>query len=113
MIRFLLSALAIVLVAAFVTKPSEADIDRMLRERIAAEIDSGAGLDLNDAGAQIALGLCRVNRDACVELLRQVVRVEYEDELLYARIDADLPGKGPRTCIGAFTRVVCPGFLNN
>jgi len=113
MLRIALVCLVALLVAAFVTKPSEADIDRMLRERIAAEIESGAGLDPNDPAARIALGLCRVNQATCVELLRRVVSVEYEDELLYARINADLPGKGPHTCIGAFTRVVCPGFLND
>ncbi|WP_300516857.1 hypothetical protein [Aliiroseovarius sp.] len=113
MMRFMLVVLALTLAGAFVTKPSGADVDRMLRERIAAEIDRGAGLDPNDPAAQIALGLCRVNQAACVDLLRQVLRVDYEDELFYARIEADLPGRGKRTCIGAFTRVVCPGFLND
>ena len=113
MTRFLLALLTIALIGAFVTKPSEGDIDRMLRERLSAEIEAGAGLDQSDPAAAVVLGLCRANRSACIELLSQFVRIDYEDELLYARIEADLPGQPRRTCIGAFTKVACPGFLND
>ncbi len=109
MFRFLFLAVTLALVAAFVTKPSPQDIDLILRQQLAAEIDRGAGLDAADPAAQIALGLCRVNRDACVELLAQLVRIDYEDKTLYARVTADLPGQPSQVCFGAFTRVFCPG----
>ncbi len=109
MFRFLFLAVILALVAAFVTKPSPQNIDLILRERLAAEIDRDTGLDAADTTAQIALGLCRVNRGACVELLAQLTRIEYEDKTLYARVTADLPGQPPQVCYGAFTRVFCPG----
>lgn len=113
MLRFLLVLIIAGVVAAFVTKPSEGDINLMVRERLAAEIDSGAGLDASEPGAQLVLGLCNSNRSACIDLLSQFVRIDYEDELFYARIVATLPGKGPTTCIGAFTKVACPSFLQD
>ena len=111
MLRFILIVVVVGLAAAFVTKPSEGDIDRLVRERLAVEIESGAGIDPANNGGQLILSLCRANRNACVDILSQFVGVEYEDELLYARIRATLPGQSARTCIGAFTKVVCPGFL--
>ncbi len=113
MFRFLLILVVAVLIGAFVTKPSEGDINLMLRERLAAEIENGAGLDASDPGAQLVLGLCKSNRAACIDLLSQFVRVGYEDEILYARLDVTLPGKSRRSCIAAFTTVACPGFLQD
>ena len=112
MLRLILILIVGLIVALLVTKPNEADIDRMVRERLAVEIENGAGIDPANNGGQLILSLCRSNRAACVDILSQFVGVEYEDELFYARIRATLPGQPTRTCIGALTQVVCPGFLS-
>ena len=113
MLRLALICLAALLVAAFVTKPSDADVDRLLRERLATQIEDGAGIDPTNSGGQLLLGLCKSNRAACVDLLRQFVSLDVEDELFYTRIEARWPGRDTVTCIGALTRVMCPAILQD
>lgn len=113
MTKLIVTLLGLLAVAAFFTKPSEGEVDRLLRERLAAEIESGAGVDADNSGGQLLLTLCKSNRAACVDLLRQFVSLGVEDELFYTRIEAQWPGRDKVTCIGALTRVMCPAILQD
>ncbi len=108
---FLLVALVIVAGVAFLTKPTEADAEAVLREQVTllvAREDIGAG---RSTGENLALAACKLRPNDCYDLLRSAMDITFTDQTLFLRVDLKgLDRTG--TCYGAFTQFVCPGGLN-
>ncbi|MCI2400297.1 hypothetical protein [Aliiroseovarius subalbicans] len=113
MFKFLLGLIAAGLIALVATKPSEVDIEDLLHDRLKAEVEAGAGLDPEDPVQQLILGLCKSSGAGCINLIRQFIQVEYEGEIIYARVSASMPGGKSIKCIGAARQVFCPDFLQD
>lgn len=93
--------------AAFATRPSEPDVRELLRERIEAQIDAGAGVEPDDELGQILLGLCQVSSRNCAGLVEQLVELDYDSRVLWANvIIGGRVGEGT-SCVAAFSRLLC------
>jgi hypothetical protein len=108
MLRWALGLAIALAAAAFVTRPSEADVEEALRAALyqrlfTEEIDAGREM-LGNA----AIIACRIDPSTCFEILREGLEVTYEDRVLYVK--ATVEGFGRRAeCWGAFGRFTCPG----
>lgn len=108
LIKLLIAVAGLAAVAAFFTRPGPEDVDEALRralfERLfTTEIDAGRDM----LGNAVLIG-CRLDPNACFEILRQGLEVGFEDRYLYVRVSVE--GFGRRAeCWGAFTRFSCPG----
>lgn len=93
---------------AFLTKPTEADAEDVLREEVTMavateEIGEGRG-----TGENLALAACKLRPRDCYDLLRSGLDVRYTDRTLWLQVDVE--GFDRRaTCYGVFGRFVCPG----
>lgn len=112
MLRWLLIALVIAAGAAFLTRPTETDVEVRVQEMLRAEIADGSTPDTDDPAVRLLFAACQSNLDACAELARAMMTVRYEDRRLYARVDAEGFGK-TATCYAAYTRLYCPDGLQD
>ena len=107
-LKLLIGAGLAAALAAILTKPGPEDVEEALRRALfeklfTEEIDAG-----RDMLGNAAIIGCRLDPQACFELLRAGMEVTYEDKVLYSRVTVE--GFGRRAeCIGAFTRFNCPG----
>lgn len=93
--------------AAFATRPSEPDVRELLRDRIEAQIESGAGVEPDDDLGQLLLGICQVSARNCASLVEQMVEVSYDNRLLWANVViGGRVGEGT-ACLAAFSRLIC------
>ncbi|MCB2130358.1 MAG: hypothetical protein KDE03_15145 [Rhodobacteraceae bacterium] len=106
----LISVLAVILallaLAAWLTRPGIAEFDAMMKtevERWIARTDVDAG---SDAIATVALVGCKLKPSACFDLLRQTFDIKEENRTLYTRFSVKGLGR-ETTCTGAFTRIWC------
>ncbi len=106
--RFLIGLLVLAAVAAYFTKPEEADAEAVLREQVmigVAKEDIGQG---RSTAENLALTACKLRPNDCYDLLRSGLDVTYTDQHLFLKVD--LEGYERRaTCYGAFGQFVCPG----
>ena len=96
--------------AAYLTKPSEADAERILRAQamnFVAKEDVGVG---RSAAENIALTACKLRLSDCYELLRSGLDATFTDHTLYVKF-AMTGFDRKATCYGAFTQFVCPDGL--
>ncbi len=99
--------LAALVGAAFATCPSEPDVRELLRERIEAQIDAGAGVAPDDDLGQVLLGICQVSPRNCASLVEQIVDLDYENRILWGNVTiGGRVGEGT-SCVAIFSRLVC------
>lgn len=98
-------------IAAFATKPSEADVERMLKDQMISSINKTSVDPKRDLFGSLILFGCKFGPEPCYELLRQTMEVVYEDELLYAKISVHA-NERRMNCLGLFNQLRCPKFLN-
>lgn len=106
--RFLVLLLFLAAGAAYLTKPSEADAEGALRERVMSAVarqELGAG---RNTGENLALAACKLRPNDCYELLRAGLDVVFEDRTLYLKVDV-AGFERQASCYGVFLRFFCPG----
>ncbi len=106
--RFFLMLVILLAGVAFVTAPGRGAGELKLREALQAEL---ARTDLAQVDAplgRVALAACKVDADACYDLVREMLTVEYQHRKLYSVFTVEGFGK-TATCYGVLTRYVCPG----
>lgn len=96
--------------ALFATKPTKAEIERMFRDELIAEVQSAQPGDIAQFGL---LWICRSNMAECTELLRAMFRVEVEDQVLWQRVTFTVGRGDPLHCLGVLNQTYCPNFLND
>ena len=108
--RFLFLVLVLGAAAAFFTKPSEEKAEALLGEMIMSGINSqDISLEKSAAGNALLLG-CKLRPSDCLKVLRTQLSTQYEDYTLVSTFAAQ--GLGFKAwCIGAFTKLTCPGGL--
>ena len=106
-IAALLAILAILALAAWATRPGEAEFDALVKgliERKIATTDIGASGD--DALGTIALVGCKLRPTDCVKLIRDTLDVTIVRHAFHTSYG--LKGLGREaTCTGAFTKIWC------
>lgn len=94
--------------AAYLTKPTEADAEALLRDQVMARVATEEVGEGRDAASNIALAACKLRPNDCYELLRSGMDVRYTDKTLWLQVDVE--GMDRRvTCYGVFGRFFCPG----
>jgi len=111
MFRLLLIIIVLAGVAAYLTKPSQADVEAQIRSLIGDAITAGQLDDVTDPAAMVLLATCQANPAGCAELALAAMDVRYEDRVIYARIDVAGFGR-QAVCYGLYTRLVCPRGLS-
>jgi hypothetical protein len=109
MLKFTLYALILAALAAAFTKPTAPAVDALLKDRTLAAV-TATQVDLADMGLDGALvSLCKLQPNACWDVISGLTTVTYDDRYLYAKIGVDRPGKGngPQTCYAAFRQLWC------
>ncbi|MCO6383901.1 MAG: hypothetical protein JXQ91_12275 [Vannielia sp.] len=109
-IIWLIAILAIAGLAAAFTKPSEADVEAELKALFLQRLASTNPSAQQDGGAFALTLMCKADQDACYEIVRAGLDVNYDDRTLYAAIDVSGFGEDIR-CYGAFTRFFCDGDI--
>ncbi len=93
--------------AGFATRPSEPDVRELLRARIDAQIEQGAGVAEDDALGQMLLGICQVAPGSCSSLVEQLVDIDYENRYLWANVTIGGRIGDGTDCFAAFSRLIC------
>jgi len=94
--------------AMFATKPSNAEIEHKIAEKIYAEVQTTGASDL---ASGILLLTCKSNINECVQLLRSALTVRIEDKILWQNVRIG-SGKNAQNCLGVLDQLYCPNFLN-
>lgn len=103
----LLAIAAILALAAWATRPGEAEFDALLKAAIEQKIattDVGASGD--DALGTIALVGCKLRPTDCVKLIRDSLDVTVEKRAFTTRYKISGLNR-EATCTGAFTKIWC------
>lgn len=106
--KYLVLLLVLAAGAAFLTKPSEADAEAVLREQVMIGVameDIGEG---RSTGENLALAACKLRPSDCYDLLRSGLEVTYTDQTLFLKVDVE-GFERKATCYGVFGRFFCPG----
>ena len=110
--KYLILLLILAAGGAYLSKPSEADAEAVLREQVmigGATEELGAG---RNTGENLALAACKLRPNDCYDLLRSGLDVTYTDQALFLKVDVE--GFERRaTCYGAYTQFFCPGGFKN
>ncbi|HKL69992.1 hypothetical protein [Salibaculum sp.] len=110
MIRIVLVVGLVAALAAFVTRPTEAEIRDKARTLMQDSIERNELDDVADPALALVVAGCKADARGCAEVLSRATRIDHTDRRLYARIDAQGFGR-KATCYAAFTRLFCPGGL--
>ena len=106
--KYLVLLLVLAAGVAFLTKPSEADAEAVLREQViigVATQDLGEG---RSTGENLALAACKLRPSDCYDLLRSGLDVTYSDQTLFLKVDVE-GYERKATCYGVFGQFFCPG----
>ena len=104
--KFVLYGLVVLVLAAVFTKPTEEKVETLLKERTLAAVQA-TEVDLADMGLDGAMvTLCKLQPNACWDLVRGLTEITHEDRYLYAKIGVDGPG-APQVCYGVFRQLLC------
>lgn len=110
MFRILFSLALLAVVVAFATKPDPDQVEQLFREKVQSAIATQNTAKTINPAAKTALALCKLDANACFQLIRAGTDLKYSDKWLYARIDLAGFGK-TATCYGLFTRLMCTGDI--
>ncbi|MBU2981596.1 hypothetical protein KO498_07180 [Lentibacter algarum] len=109
--RFLFMVLALGAIAAFFTNPSEENAEAALGQMVVSGINSqDISVDKSAAGNALLIA-CKLRPKDCQKVLETQLSSQYNDYTLFSTFSAE--GLGMKTwCIGAFTKLTCPGGIN-
>lgn len=106
LVALILLGAVLALGAAF-TKPTEPDFTARIEARLLAQIDA-AQIDAEaDPARAVLLTACKLGRNQCVQVLRAMMTIDYEDKVLYSRAKVATGAGQPAICYGLFTKIVC------
>ena len=108
MIRFIFTIAIIAGLAALVTKPSEQRVEQILHDKIRDAIQDRALNTEGGAASVAATALCKLDPNACADLILSGAKIEYENKYVFATVDVKGFGR-EASCFGAFTTLLCPG----
>lgn len=94
------------------TRPTAADVERLVKEKIVAEV---AAEDINAADGflqNFATVACKLDTEGCYAQLRPLIKIEYRSKLIVSFVGITTGGK-KTNCIGAVKTLFCPNFLNS
>lgn len=104
--KYLFYGVVLALLVAAFTKPTAATVETLLKERTLAAVQS-AEVNLADMGLDGALvTLCKLQPNACWDVLRGLTEISVEDRYVYAKVGIDGPGD-PQVCYGVFRQLLC------
>ncbi len=106
--RMLVLLVVLVLGAAWLTKPEQADAEAALREQVMLSVARQELGEGRSTGENLALAACKLRPSDCYDLLRSGLEVTYTDRKLFVQVDVTGFERQAR-CYGAFTRFFCPG----
>lgn len=109
-IRFLLVSIVLLGAVAMVTAPGQGAGELKLRAALEQQLTT---TDLSKVDAplgKMALAACKLDPDACYEVVRDQIETRYEHHVIYSVYSVQGLGKSA-TCYGAFTQYFCPGGL--
>lgn len=106
MFRFII-LIAIAAGALFLGKPSEADVEALIAEKLHSAIMADDVERSDDPAAALLLELCRADASACTKLVQALIRTDYSDRTLFAQVELEGFGR-EATCYGVLTRLICP-----
>ncbi|TCP63042.1 hypothetical protein EV663_101307 [Rhodovulum bhavnagarense] len=78
-----------------------------IEARLLTQIDAARIDEETDPPRAVLLAACKLGRGQCVQVLRSMLSVTYEDRVLYSRVTVETAGGEPATCLGLFTKIVC------
>ena len=106
--RFLFMVLALAAIAAFFTNPSEEAAEAALGQMVVAGVNSqDISVDKSAAGNALLIA-CKLRPKDCQKVLSSQMNTQYDDYTLFSTFAAE--GLGMKAwCIGAFTKLTCPG----
>lgn len=108
MFRFLFFVIVVAAGAAYLTKPTQADAENLMREQALALVAKEEVGGDRSTGENLALTLCKLKPNDCYELVRSGIETQVTDRTFF--IEIALQGFERKvTCYGAFTTFVCPG----
>ncbi|WP_299920805.1 hypothetical protein [uncultured Pelagimonas sp.] len=109
MYKFLAGMIVMAAIGAFLSKPTQDDAYEEIAHLTRATLEQQ---QLHEAQGVRAAALlaCRLSPQSCVELLMSGLDLNYEDRILYAKIDLDGFGMEAK-CYGAFSKFYCPNGL--
>ncbi|WP_420010379.1 hypothetical protein [Tateyamaria sp.] len=98
---------AILAAILFATNPTEADVGAQIEAQVLEQIDAANVDEIADPVESMLVATCKLGRRQCASLIRNLISVEYTDNVLFSQVSAQL-GNGPATsCIGILTRLLC------
>jgi hypothetical protein len=103
----LILILALAAGALYLGKPSAADVDALIAEKLHAAILADDVERRDDPAAMLLLELCRADAGACTNLVQSLIRTRYRDRTLFAQVDLEGFGR-EATCYAALTKLYCP-----
>ncbi|MBK1636969.1 hypothetical protein [Rhodovulum adriaticum] len=106
LLTLIVLVVGLALAAAF-TKPTEPDFTAQLETWLMAQIDAAEIDSETDPARAALLAACKLGRSQCVQVLRAMIEVEYEDRVLYSRATVTTGRQDPAICYGLFTKIVC------
>jgi hypothetical protein len=104
--KYIFYGLVLLALGAVFTKPTPERVEAMLKERtLQAVRDTEVNLaDMGLDGAMVTL--CKLQPNACWDVLRGLTEITHEDRYVYAKIGIDGPGD-PQICYGVFRQLLC------
>ncbi|WP_368185036.1 hypothetical protein [Aestuariibius sp. HNIBRBA575] len=108
MFRLLLSLIIFALLAAYLTKPSEENLEAQIGTLLQKAVQDGQLDQVSDPAALLLLAACKSDANACARLARSAMDVTYQDRHVFLQVDASGFGR-EMTCYGVYTKLICPG----
>ena len=106
MIKLGTYAIVLLTLAATFTKPTPEAVEGLLKARTLQAVQD-AEVNLSDMGLDGAMvTLCKLQPNACWDVLRGLTEITHEDRYVYAKIGIDGPGD-PQVCYEAFRQLIC------
>jgi len=112
LLKVLVALMILAAGAAYVTRPGEESAEAALKDQLMQALDREEISPGRGAGANVALGLCKLKPTDCYQLVRAGIETRFTDHTLFTRFDMAGFGKTAQ-CIGAFTTFHCPGGLRD
>lgn len=109
--RLDLITLAVIAGVLFITKPSQADVEASIKEKIITDIKVAQVGKTDDFLSNFLTLTCKFDAESCYRLARAGLQVSYKDRLLFSVVGINSNGQ-KRNCVGAFKNLFCPSFLN-
>lgn len=106
MFKFVAYGVILLALGAAFTKPTQEHVEQLLKAKTLEAVQN-TEVNLADMGLDGAMvTLCKLQPNACWDVLRGLTEIGYEDRYVYAKVGIDGPGD-PQVCYGAFRQLLC------